>query len=212
MSNWVVYGYKTLRNGLSRRSAMFCRSKVPAQHSCDRFSYLAHSMVPTECAKHKNLCCACDAGTLLLQRCRRREMSRHRGDGAWMEAVPLSRTADDQTLQDWSVPLLPRLLVPHQPTCRPTVHHALPSTRDDEVVARCEMAGSCVSLVEHKQADASVQCTWTVVDRQEQRNHHSLPIQCTRPSCTVLTAVVRGQARATWAAVYEHEAVTTSDR
>ena len=30
----------------------------------------------------------------------RREMIRHRGDGAWMEAVPLSRTADDQTLQD----------------------------------------------------------------------------------------------------------------
>ena len=128
-----------------------------------------------------------------------------------MEAVPLSRTADDQTLQDWSAPLLPRLLAPQQPTCRPTVHHALPSTRDDELVARCEKAGSCVSLVEHKQADASVQYIWVVVDRQEQRNHHSLPIQFTRPACTVLTAVVRGQARATWAAVYEHETVPTSD-
>ena len=120
-------------------------------------------------------------------------MSRHRDDGAWMEAVPLSRTADDQTLQDWSAPLLPRLLAPQQPTCRPTVHHALPSTRDDELVARCEKAGSCVSLVEHKQADASVQCIRVVVDRQEQRSHHSLPVQCTRPACTVLTAVVGGR-------------------
>ena len=139
------------------------------------------------------------------------ERCRHRGDGAGMKTVPLSRTAGDQTLQYWSAALLPRLLAPQPPTCRPTVHHALPSTRDDEVVARCEMAGSCVSLVEHKQADASVQCMWVVVDRQEQRNHHSLPIQCTRPAFTVLTAVVRGQARATWAAVYEHETVTTSD-
>ena len=125
--------------------------------------------------------------------------------------MPLSRTADDQTLQDWSSSLLSRLLAPQQPTCRPTVHHALPSTRDDELVARCEKAGSCVSLVEHKQDDASVQCIWTVVDRQEQQNHHSLPIQCTRPSCTVLTAVVRGQARATWTAVYEHGLVTASN-
>ena len=48
-----------------------------------------------------------------------------------------------------------------------------------------------------------------MVDRKEHRNHYSLTIQCTRPAFTVLTAVVRGQARATWTAVYEHEMVTT---
>ena len=144
VSTWLIYGYKTLKNGLSRRSAMFCLSKVPAQRSCDRFECLAHSTVLTECAKHENLCCVCDDGTLSLTLCQRRERCRHRDDGAGMKTMPLSRTAGDQTLQYWSAPLLPRLLAPQPPTCRPTVHHALSSTRDDEVVVRCGMDGSCV--------------------------------------------------------------------
>ena len=158
MSIWDIYGYKTLKNGLSRRSASQRCSWDPAVHCRHSDSRWPHSGHVTECGHRAMDHLQRFGGYTEHRSAKSAERCRHRGDGAGMKTVPLSRTAGDQTLQYWSAALLPRLLAPQPPTCRPTVHHALSSTRDDEVVVRCDMDGSCVSLVDDKQADASVQC------------------------------------------------------
>ena len=149
MSIWVVHGYKRLKSARRSHPSAARRSLYLPEHCRHSDSRWPHSVHVTECG-HRATDHLQRNGAYIQQRsAKSAERCRHRGDGAGMKTVPLSRTAGDQTLQYWSAALLPRLLAPQPPTCRPTVHHALSSTRNDEVIARCDMAGSCVSLVEH---------------------------------------------------------------